>query len=32
MVFLKSTLCKYITEDTNIYKELENIIFGINND
>ncbi|EEA6199829.1 hypothetical protein A0M30_00770 [Campylobacter jejuni] len=30
--FLKSTLCKYITEDTNIYKELENIIFGINND
>ncbi|EAJ0324093.1 AAA family ATPase [Campylobacter lari] len=30
--FLKSTLCKYITEDTQIYKELENIIFGVNND
>ncbi|MBZ7954946.1 AAA family ATPase [Campylobacter molothri] len=30
--FLKSTLCKYITENTKIYKELENIIFGINND
>ncbi|EIB1710594.1 hypothetical protein K8H51_000685, partial [Campylobacter jejuni] len=30
--FLKSTLCKYITEDTKIYKELENIIFGKNND
>ncbi len=30
--FLKSTLCKYITENTKIYKELENIIFGTNND
>ncbi|MBZ7935817.1 hypothetical protein H2279_04070 [Campylobacter sp. B0100352/1] len=30
--FLKSTLCKYITENTKIYKELENIIFGNNND
>ncbi|EGK8255202.1 hypothetical protein IO478_000693, partial [Campylobacter coli] len=30
--FLKSTLCKYITENTKIYKELESIIFGTNND
>lgn len=29
--FLKSTLCKFITEDTEIYKELENIIFKTNN-